>query len=48
MLGQQALRVEITDILGIANITNIIDIIDIAIGITDIIIDITVIADQVL
>ena len=35
------LRVEITDILGIANIVNIADVVDIAMGITDIVTDIT-------
>ena len=55
MLGQQVLRVEITDILGIVNIVNITDIADIAIGIADIVtdiadivIDIAGIADRVL
>ena len=48
MLNQQVLRVEITDISGIANIADIIGVADIVIDITDIIIDITGIADQVL
>ena len=42
MLGQQVLRAGIADILSITNIM------DIAIGIADIVIDITGIADQVL
>ena len=36
MLGQQVLRAEITDVLGIVNIADIADITDIAMGITDI------------
>ena len=48
MLSQQVLRVEIADVLGIVNIANIIDVADIATGITDIVIDITGIADRVL
>ena len=39
MLGQQILKAEIVDVLGIANIVNI------ATGIADIVIDITGIAD---
>ena len=40
LLGQQVLRAEITDVLGIANIADIIDITNIGIDITDISIDI--------
>ena len=40
MLGQQVLRVEITDILNIANIADIADVADIATGIADIVTDI--------
>ena len=40
LLGQQVLRVGITDILGIANIINITDIADIVTDITDIVMDV--------
>jgi hypothetical protein len=48
LLSQQVLRAEIADVLGIINIVNITDITNIATGIADIVIDIAVIADQVL
>ena len=48
MLGQQVLRAGIADVLSIVNIADIADIADIAMGIADIIIDITGIANQVL
>ena len=48
MPGQQVLRVGIADILSIINIVDIASIANITIGITDIVIDITVIADRVL
>ena len=48
MLGQQVLRAEIADILGIVNITDIVGVADIIIDITDIVIDIAGIADRVL
>ena len=55
MLGQQVLRAEITDVLGIVNIADIAgvtdivtDIADIVTDITDIVTDIAGIADRVL
>ena len=48
MLDQQVLRVEITDVLGIANIVDIIGIADIVTDIADIVTDIAGIADRVL
>ena len=48
MLGQQVLRAEIADVLGITNIVDIAGVADIVTDIADIVTDIAGIADQVL